>query len=134
MTEKVIVPSDVTLEVVKGADEGKIFTIDNKTITIGREKNCNFKLTDEHVSKKHAQVVFRGGHFTVIDLGSLNKTKVNDNIYVQKNLSSGDIISIGKTEIKFIWEGQTEVDDEIPKAAAENADNENEEPEAPAEE
>ena len=110
MTEKVIVPSDVTLEVIDGVDKGAIFTIDNKTITIGREETCNFKLTDEHVSKKHAQVVFRGGHFTAIDLGSLNKTKVNDNIYVQKNLTNGDIITVGKTKIKFSWEGQTEVE------------------------
>ncbi len=112
MTEKVIVPSDVTLEVIEGVDEGTVFTIDNKTITIGREGTCNLKLADEHVSKKHAQVVFRGGHFTAIDLGSLNKTMVNDNVYVQKNLANGDIITIGKTKIKFVWEGQTEVEED----------------------
>ena len=124
MTEKVIVPSDVTLEVIDGVDKGTIFTIDNKTITIGREGSCNFKLTDEHVSKKHAQVVFRGGHFTAIDLGSLNKTKVNDNVYVQKNLTNGDIITVGKTKIKFAWEGQTEIENDIQEEGPEPGESE----------
>ncbi len=108
MGEKVIIPPDVSLEVIEGVDEGATYTIDNKTVTIGRQKACNFILTDEHTSNKHCQIVFRGGHFTVIDLGSLNKTKVNDNVYVQKNLSHGDVITLGKTKIKFIWENQEE--------------------------
>ncbi len=114
MTEKVLVPSDVILEVIEGEDKGKTYNIDNKTVTIGREGACNFKLADEHASKKHAQIVFRGGHFTVIDLGSLNKTMVNDKVYVQKNLTDGDVITLGKSKIKFIWEGQTEIDESAP--------------------
>ncbi len=108
MSEKVIIPPGVTLEIVEGVDKGASFTIDRKTVTIGRENTCNFILTDEHVSNKHCQVVFRGGHFTVIDLGSLNKSKVNDQDYVQKNLTSGDVITLGKTRIQFNWENQDE--------------------------
>lgn len=125
MDEKINIPPDVKLEVVDGIDKGAEFTIDNKTITIGREDTCNFKLKDEHVSKKHAQIVFRGGHFTVIDLGSLNKTKVNDNVYVQKNLTHGDIISLGTTKIKFVWEDQDKTmgeAEDIPPEANEETD------------
>ena len=40
---------------------------------------------------------------TVIDLGSLNKVKVNGHLYVQRNLRNGDIIQVGQTEFKFVW-------------------------------
>ncbi len=98
------IPKDVKLEVTEGLDQGSVFDIANKTITIGRDDVCDMILTDEHVSLKHCQVVFRNDHFTVIDLGSLNKTMVNGNVYVQKNLSNGDIISIGKTKLMFVYE------------------------------
>ncbi|MDY6967674.1 MAG: FHA domain-containing protein [Spirochaetota bacterium] len=106
VSQKVQVPSDVTLEVIKGVDQGKIFSITKKTITIGREKVCDIKLLDEFMSKKHCQIVFRNGHFTAIDLGSLNKTKINNRIYVQKNLKDNDIISLGKTKLRFHWKEQ----------------------------
>ena len=103
--EDIILPRNVTLEIVAGADAGKIIPVDNKTITIGRDEGCDITLKDEYASAKHCQVVFRyrTGHFTVIDLGSLNKVKVNGTIYVQRNLRSEDIIQVGQTEIKFIW-------------------------------
>ena len=111
MSDQVTVPPDVTLRVIEGVDKDTEFTIENKTITIGRDAVCDMVLTDEHASKKHCQVVFRSGHFTVIDLGSLNSTKVNDRVYVQKNLSNGDIITVGKNRILFTWEGAEEAAD-----------------------
>ena len=110
MTDKgeVVVPQNVSLEVVKGENKGETFSITNKTITIGRAAVCDIKLADKYVSNKHCQIVFRGGHFTVIDLGSLNKTKVKGTMYVQKNLRNGDIIRVGKTELKFNWENMDE--------------------------
>jgi pSer/pThr/pTyr-binding forkhead associated (FHA) protein len=103
-----VIPKNVTLEVVKGEDKGQVYTIINKTMTIGRAPVCDIKLTDKYISNKHCQIVFRGGHFTVIDLGSLNKTKVNGTMYVQKNLINGDIVRVGKTELKFNWEAMDE--------------------------
>jgi pSer/pThr/pTyr-binding forkhead associated (FHA) protein len=104
----IVIPKNVTLEVVKGEDKGQVYTIINKTMTIGRAPVCDIKLTDKYISNKHCQIVFRGGHFTVIDLGSLNKTKVNGTMYVQKNLINGDIVRVGKTELKFNWEAMDE--------------------------
>ena len=111
MGSEVDVPPDVSLKVIEGVDKDLEFSINNKTITIGRDAGCDMPLKDEHASNKHCQVVFRSGHFTVIDLGSLNSTKVNDRIYVQKNLSNGDVITVGKNRILFTWEGAGEVPD-----------------------
>ena len=105
-SDRLQIPPNVHLDVIKGIDEDKIFTINNKTMTIGRENVCDIKLTDEYVSKKHCQIVYRNDHFTAIDLGSLNKTKVNDRIYVQKNLKNNDTITLGKTQLQFRWEEQ----------------------------
>ncbi|MBN2041208.1 MAG: FHA domain-containing protein [Spirochaetes bacterium] len=104
MEENIIIPKDVYLEVISGIDKGTKFTIENKTITIGRNEACDMKLTDEYVSNKHCQVVFRDDHFTIIDLQSLNKTKVNGNKFQQRNLDTGDIITLGQTEIQFNWD------------------------------
>ena len=101
---KIEIPENVTLEVIKGEDKGRIHTITNKTITIGRNEVCDFKLNDKYASNKHCQIVYRKEHFTAIDLRSLNKTKVNGKVYVQKNLQDEDIIRLGKTEIKFSWD------------------------------
>jgi pSer/pThr/pTyr-binding forkhead associated (FHA) protein len=106
MEEYIEVPKRVTLEVIEGVDKGVKFAIENKTITIGRSDASDLKLTDEYISNKHCQIVFREDHFTVIDLQSLNKTKVNDNVFQQRNLDNGDILSLGKTKIKFFWEKQ----------------------------
>ena len=105
---EVVIPQNVTLEVVKGDAQGQKFNISNKTMTIGRAQNCDIKISDKFASNKHCQVVFRSGHFTVIDLGSLNKTRVNNKVYVQKNLRNNDIIRVGKTEMRFNWDGLDE--------------------------
>ena len=104
MEDDIIIPKDVYLEVISGVDKGMKFLVENKTITIGRNEACDMKLSDEYISNKHCQIVFRDDHFTIIDLQSLNKTKVNGNVFQQRNLNSEDIITLGHTEIQFTWE------------------------------
>jgi len=104
MEEYIEIPKGVMIEVIEGVDKGINFAIKNKTITIGRADASDLKLTDEYVSNKHCQIVFREDHFTVIDLQSLNKTKINDNVFQQRNLEDGDILSLGKSKIRFTWQ------------------------------
>ena len=106
MDEYIDFPKGVSLEIIEGGDAGMTFPIVNKTITIGRAESSDMQLSDEYVSNKHCQIVYREDHFTVIDLQSLNKTKVNGNIFQQRNLNSGDILTLGKTSIQFIWDNQ----------------------------
>jgi pSer/pThr/pTyr-binding forkhead associated (FHA) protein len=97
-------PPEVFVEVLNGDKEGMLFPITDKTVTIGRAPGCDLVLPDPYVSKKHCQIVFRGDHFTVVDLGSLNKTRVRDNTYIQKNLRNDHILTLGKTRLRFVWE------------------------------
>ena len=96
-------PPDVYLEILNGDREGDIFPISRKTVTIGRDPQCDLHLADPYVSRKHCQIVFRGDHFTMMDLGSLNKTRVKEKEYIQKNLKDGYLIIAGKTELRFRW-------------------------------
>jgi pSer/pThr/pTyr-binding forkhead associated (FHA) protein len=97
-------PPDVYLEVTKKNGEVSMFPITKKTVTIGRDPSCDLHLDDEYVSRKHCQIVFRGDHFTVMDLGSLNKTVVKGKEYIQKNLMTGNLLNLGATRLKFVWE------------------------------
>jgi pSer/pThr/pTyr-binding forkhead associated (FHA) protein len=117
-------PPRVFLEFLSGDREGEIFPITGKTVTIGRDPQCDLHLVDPYVSRKHCQIVFRGDHFTMMDLGSLNKTRVKEKDYIQKNLKDGYVMTLGKTELRFSWpdaktwlaeqgiEEQEEADDE----------------------
>lgn len=97
-------PPDVFLEVLDGERRDLLFLIADKTVTIGRAPGCDLVLPDPYISRKHCQIVFRGDHFTVVDLGSLNKTKVKNNTYIQKNLKHDNILTLGKTRLRFVWE------------------------------
>jgi pSer/pThr/pTyr-binding forkhead associated (FHA) protein len=97
-------PPGVYVEVLSGEREGLLFPVTAKTVTIGRDPHCDLHLPDPYVSRKHCQIVFRGDHFTVVDLGSLNKTRVKDSEYLQKNLKHGYELSLGKTRLRFLWE------------------------------
>ncbi len=98
-------PSDVYLEVTKKGAESFLFPITKKTVTIGRDPGCDLHIDDPYVSRKHCQIVFRGDHFTVMDLGSLNKTVVKGKQYIQKNLMPGSELKLGRTQLRFVWDG-----------------------------
>lgn len=98
-------PPEVFVEVTSGENAGLRFRIEAKTVTVGRGPHCDLRLSDPYVSNKHCQIVFRGDHFTLVDLGSLNKTRVKGKTYLQKNLSHGALIEMGKTRLRFEWEG-----------------------------
>jgi pSer/pThr/pTyr-binding forkhead associated (FHA) protein len=101
-------PPHVFVEVQNGDLEGQLFPVTEKTVTIGRAPGCDLVLPDPYISRKHCQIVFRGDHFTAVDLGSLNKTRVKENTYIQKNLRHDYVLTLGKTRLRFIWEKANE--------------------------
>ena len=105
MEPEIDLPAEVYLEVTNSDREVSRFPVTKKTVTIGRDPGCDLHLDDQYVSRKHCQIVFRGDHFTVIDLGSLNKTVVKGKQYIQKNLMPGNELNIGRTRLRFVWDG-----------------------------
>ncbi len=71
-------------------------------VTIGRHPDCDVVLNDQAVSRQHAEVRLEDGRFQLVDLGSLNGTKVNGaGVKAPRDLEDGDTITIGAHSIRF---------------------------------
>jgi len=78
---------------------------------MGRSPTCSLPLDEPLASREHANVVFEGGNFWLVDNGSRNGTMLNDEkITTKKELRDGDEIGIGATRIKFVLD-KTSADD-----------------------
>lgn len=70
-------------------------------VKIGSLPRCRIRLIGEAVSKLHAVVEADGdGHVSVMDLGSEWGTRVNGEKISRKELATGDVITIGRNEIR----------------------------------
>lgn len=101
------VPSKrLIFKIVKGIDEGRSFKITTNDFVIGRMtpvSECDFKLHDMSVSKKHAQFEINDKDEVIIkDLNSTNGTYLNGEFVSAGILKVGNKILIGQTEIEII--------------------------------
>jgi hypothetical protein len=95
----------MALLVMKTGDlAGKAYRLNmGQRVILGRTQGATLILPDTKLSRRHC--VIEGwpqtGKYTVMDLGSLNGTIVNGEKVTEKILASGDLISIGTTEMEF---------------------------------
>jgi FHA domain/zinc-ribbon domain len=85
-----------------GGRSGETFAALEGGTTIGRSPDCQVFLDDVTVSRKHAVIADRGGHWFIEDQGSLNGTFVNRKRVEVAQLSDGDEIQIGKYRLTFL--------------------------------
>jgi hypothetical protein len=87
------------------AADGKRIEISTEPVTIGRNPENDIVLNDPHVSKRHAEIRREADdatQFTLVDLGSLNGTKLNGSGVKQpRQLQDGDTIAIGEHTLRF---------------------------------
>jgi two-component system cell cycle response regulator len=88
------------LVVIAGADVGKSIRLD-QTVTIGRGGSADQILTDVSVSTTHVRIEDRGDAWAVVDLGSTNGTRVNDERVAEALLTHHAKIQIGMTILRF---------------------------------
>jgi hypothetical protein len=89
---------------------------------IGRSAGCQLVLDDPLVSRRHAQIVVRGGNATLEDLGSINGVFVNgEQVKGSRVLNPGDRVLIGKQEMILRAQGMVNItaDDTHRRFAAE---------------
>ena len=58
-------------------------------------------MPDEGISRRHAEIRQEDGEYWVVDLGSMNGTRVNGKRIDRQRLADGDTIVLGSTEIVF---------------------------------
>src|ERR687889_2525239 len=77
-------------------DTGTVFELADEVTTVGRGEGVDVSLDDPSVSRLHAELVRRGPHVYVADLGlSANGTRVNGRPVGRRILSDGDVLSFG---------------------------------------
>jgi hypothetical protein len=77
-------------------DTGVVFELHNEVTTVGRGEGVDVSLDDPSVSRLHAELVRRGPHVYVADLGlSANGTRVNGRPIGRRILADGDVLSFG---------------------------------------
>src|SRR5262245_20532418 len=71
-------------------------------ITIGRHSTNVFVLMDDLASRFHCVIEKVAEGFRVRDLGSRNGTKLNGNPVQTALLLNGDVVQVGRTQIKLV--------------------------------
>jgi len=75
---------------------------EDETITIGRRSDRVITIKDEAASGNHAELIPDGDGYRLVDEDSRNGTFVKGKKVREYALESGDVIRIGKTELKFV--------------------------------
>jgi hypothetical protein len=89
-------PQIVTLDA-----NGKQHAIDKGSTLIGRSKDCDIRLADPNVSRRHAELRQEGTAYWILDLGSTNGLTVNGRRQQRAKLANEDRITVGSTELVF---------------------------------
>jgi hypothetical protein len=96
-------------------ETGEVFPLRDDVTTVGRGGGVDISLEDPSVSRLHAEIVRRGDHVYVADLGlSINGTRVNGRPVGRRVLSDGDVLSFGvaRTRVSGIV-AQQDTDDTV---------------------
>ena len=86
-----------------GADPEQSIDLGPSPVSIGREAGNTVVLPSEgKASRKHAVISpVPGGGYEVVDLKSMNGTRVNGEAVERRRLKPGDVVEVGKTKIRY---------------------------------
>ena len=79
------------------------FSVDDGTHTVGRSAGNDLALPSQTVSRNHAELRFANGDLTIVDLESLNGTRVNGNAVESTAVARiGDVIEFGSVVLRLL--------------------------------
>ena len=95
-------------------ESGETFRLRDDVTTVGRGRGVDISLSDPSVSRLHAEIVRRGEHVYVADLGlSVNGTRVNGRPVGRRVLLDGDVLSFGAARTRIGGLVPVESDDTV---------------------
>lgn len=121
-----IIKSDTFTGKIKSADEsppafvvligprgyvGRQFVLSQAEFVIGRSIDSTIFVDDPSLSRNHAKVIVQGSEVAILDLGSSNKTLVNEIMLpsmTPMKLKNNDQIKTGNIIFKFLAKGNIE--------------------------
>jgi hypothetical protein len=68
---------------------------------LGRSKECDIRVSDPNVSRRHAEIRGDGAAWWIVDLDSTNGISVNGRTVKRAKLDDKDRITLGSTELVF---------------------------------
>ena len=92
----------LAVQVVRGPDRGRSVDVGvDRPTSIGTDADCDLVLSDDSVSKRHAEIALEGASYVVRDLESTNGTRVGGVLLREALLDAPEVtISLGETDLK----------------------------------
>jgi hypothetical protein len=84
------------------SSSGSAYLSEGESATVGRETGVDIKLTDESVSRLHAEVYMEDGAVIIKDAGSTNGTILDGKQVVQSRWEPGQSVRIGPYRLSLV--------------------------------
>src|SRR4051794_5995833 len=87
--------------------------LSEKPIIVGRGEDCDIRILDNSISRRHARIERLTDGFHVLDMQSTNGTFVNDKASEEGNsimLKDGDYLRVGNCIFRFLAGGNVEAE------------------------
>lgn len=94
--------AEPTRMLVRTQGETGIVQLLGRRTTIGRTPDNDIRIDAEFISRHHAVVLLYGSKTVIEDLNSTNGTFVNAERINRRTLKEGDIVTLGKSEFRFV--------------------------------
>ncbi len=97
----------IELKVVEGPDTGSVRALlsANDSVIVGTsEDDCDLRLSDPLVSRRHVRLTWTGKWLDAEDLGSRNGSFAGESRFQRLSIGLGGIIRVGRTVIKAVPE------------------------------
>jgi pSer/pThr/pTyr-binding forkhead associated (FHA) protein len=91
---------------LSGPTAGRMFTLAQDDILLGRTDENDIILSHPSISRNHAKIITQGNAYQIVDLGSANGVRVNGQEFGKAELRPGDKVDLGHVRLRFI--GPTE--------------------------
>jgi diguanylate cyclase (GGDEF)-like protein len=85
-----------------GPGMGSCYPLGSQPLTLGRGNDCDIRITEGSVSRRHAVVEPDGDNYRVRDLQSTNGTFVNDVATLAGRLADGDYLRVGNCIYRYL--------------------------------
>jgi two-component system, cell cycle response regulator len=93
-----------------GTGMGSRYTLADEAVILGRGTDCDIRINDHSVSRRHARIQPSHDGYYAVDLQSTNGTFVNDVPAAMYRLKDGDYLRVGNCIYRFLAGGNVEAE------------------------
>jgi diguanylate cyclase (GGDEF)-like protein len=101
-------PQTACVVVIHGEGLGRRLDVAEQPIIVGRSHEADLQIAHPSVSRQHCSIWRDAGVYRVRDLGSTNRTRVNERPVDSTELADGDHVTVGESILKFISHASVE--------------------------